>query len=106
MAAGVLSRAGYFMGDFLYDGDEGNPKGYFEDQEINQINDEILSQIVPKRPSGWLGDFFYRNRIPHMQRWLARVPITTHMHLSVSLKERIEKASSRQPFCYKDPRFC
>jgi hypothetical protein len=71
MAAGVLGKAGYFMGERLFLADEGNPKGYFEDEEVNAINEELLAQVVPARPSGIIGDFFFRSRPIHLQRWLA-----------------------------------
>ena len=36
MAAGILARAGYFMGAELWPADIGNPKGYFEDPRGQQ----------------------------------------------------------------------
>src|ERR1700677_4686273 len=50
MAAGILARAGYFMGDELWPTDVGNPKGQFEDREVNQINDELIASVSPKAP--------------------------------------------------------
>lgn len=106
MAAGVLAEAGYFMGEKLYPGDEGNPRGYFEDQEINAINEELLAQVVPPRPSGIIGNLFFRSRTVYWQRWLARVPIGTPISCPPHLAERIRALTVREPFCFKDPRFC
>jgi hypothetical protein len=106
MVAGALADSGYFMGKRLYPGDEGNPKGYFEDWEVNEINEQLLAQVVPARPSGLLGSLFFRSRIPHMQRWLARVPVGTSLPCSSDLEERIRSMTAREPFCFKDPRFC
>ena len=35
MIAGILHKAGYFMGDNLYPPRSANPKGFFENWEIN-----------------------------------------------------------------------
>jgi hypothetical protein len=53
MLAGILSQAGYFMGESLVLGAEGSPKGYFTDLEVNSINDDILSSLVPEKAYGW-----------------------------------------------------
>ncbi len=50
MVAGSLSQSGYFMGDNQFGSKQGNPKGLFEDEEIDGINEALLSQVVPKRP--------------------------------------------------------
>ena len=49
MAAGILARAGYFMGAELWPADIGNPKGYFEDREVNKINDELIAPAPRRR---------------------------------------------------------
>jgi hypothetical protein len=95
MLAGTLSRSGYYMGEHLIPADQANPKGYFEDDEINAINEELLAPITPAltRPAyGW--------------RWLAEVPVGTPILSSPSLTERIAVQAARSPFCFKDPRFC
>ena len=95
MLAGTLSQSGYHMGEHLIPADRANPKGYFEDDEINAINEELLTPITPAltRPAyGW--------------RWLATVPLGTPIPSSPSLSERIAVQAARSPFCFKDPRFC
>jgi hypothetical protein len=37
MATGLFSQAGYFMGDNLYKPTVANPKGFFENEDINSI---------------------------------------------------------------------
>lgn len=106
MAAGILSKSGYFMGEKLCLADIGNPKGYFEDMEINGINEDLLSQVVPKRPHGILGNVFFSSRPVHWQRWIARVPVGTSIPCSNNLAERIKTIVAHDPFCFKDPRFC
>ena len=106
MASGVLSQCGYFMGNNLYSPDIANPKGYFEDQEINGINEDLLSKVVPKRPSGIIGSFFFRKRTAYWQHWLAKVPLYVSISSTHHLTERIKKVTQNEPFCFKDPRFC
>jgi hypothetical protein len=105
MAAGTLAKAGYFMGDRLYPPRHSNPKGFFEDPEINGINEELIARVIPKRPR-ILGKWFFRDRPVYGQRWLARVPLDTKIEPSPKIIERIKRATEREPFCFKDPRFC
>lgn len=101
---GLLSKAGYYMGDDLYPPRDSNPKGFFECAEINNINEDILSLILPKRPK--IFGFELSKSVPgNGQRWLARVPITESFKTNESINKRIEKAVNTNPFCYKDPRF-
>jgi hypothetical protein len=48
MAAGCLAKAGYFMGEQLLPPRSANPKGLFEDEEINDINEQILAAYCPE----------------------------------------------------------
>src|SRR5438105_10232021 len=95
MLAGMLRGAAYYMGAHLIPADDGNPKGYFEDDEINAINEALLAPVTPRflRPSyGW--------------RWLAQVPVGTPLTCPADIAERIEAQTRRVPFAFKDPRFC
>jgi len=92
------------MGNNLYAAEIGNPKGFFEDAEVNGINEDILAEVVPKRPP-FIGKFFYKDRPEKWQRWLARVSLETKMHSSDSINKRIEELVKKEPFCFKDPRF-
>jgi hypothetical protein len=95
MLAGILSQSGYHMGEHLIPADESNPKGYFEDDEINAINEELLAPTTPvhtQPANGW--------------RWLAAVPVGTRIDCPPDLATRIAAQTARSPFCFKDPRFC
>ena len=105
MVAGVVRKSGYFMGQRLNPGNETNPKGQFEDPEINRINEELLSQVTPSRPPGVIGKLFFRTRPVLGQRWLARLPLEASIPSPSYLKKRIEVLTKREPFCFKDPRF-
>jgi hypothetical protein len=105
LAAGVVANAGYFMGDQLYPPDAGNPRGYFEDPQVNAINEDLLAEVLPPRPSGLLGSLFFRSRPSEGQRWLAQVPLDRTISCPASLEERIRALTGHRPFCLKDPRF-
>ncbi len=103
MVAGLLSGCGYFMGDDLYPARESNPKGFFEAPEINGINEDLLATVVPGRPPalGWC----FRHRPRRGQRWLADVPVGTKFSPNAELESRISELATREPYCFKDPRF-
>ena len=95
MLAGTLRLAGYYMGEHLLPADASNPRGYFEDDEINAINEELLAPVTPHRcrpAAGW--------------RWLAAVPTGTAVPCTPEIAKRIQTQVSKSPFCFKDPRFC
>jgi hypothetical protein len=95
LLAGMLSAAGYFMGDYLVPADESNPRGYFEDDEVNAINEELLVPVTP--PLDWPA---------YGWRWLAAVPVGTPLSCPPDIAERMAALTARSPFCFKDPRFC
>jgi hypothetical protein len=106
LAAGTLARAGYFMGDALWPENEGNPKGQFEDQEVNGINEDLLGEIVPLPSDGWLRKLRLRTHpMREGQRWLAALPLRATIPCPPYLATRIEVVTARTPFCFKDPRF-
>ncbi|MEW6747494.1 MAG: hypothetical protein AB1486_32585 [Planctomycetota bacterium] len=116
MLGGILHEAGYFMGENLYPSRESNPKGFFENPEVNGINEEILKAYdglatpyvkgsLRRTLSGLLG-LNHRANPKQFQRWLAAIPpeITVTCD-DPSVHERIRHAVERKPFAYKDPRF-
>jgi hypothetical protein len=114
MVAGTLAHAGYFMGENLHPARNANPKGFFEDVDVNAINEAILAEIVPGPPSypgptwlrRWLRRIFHPGQPGHGQRWLARIPPGNHIPAPPGIEARIRRLTERQPFCFKDPRFC
>ena len=94
MAAGVLARAGYFMGNTFHPPRDSNPKGFFEGPEINGINEELLSQVTASSENLQKG-----------QRWLAKLPPGTPIPSSAAINACITWMVGKEPFCYKDPRF-
>jgi hypothetical protein len=116
MVAGTLSQAGYFMGEKFWETRDANPKGFFEDVEINKINEDILEPLIPKRlhiPEIKIRRLnlhipervFFRHNPGNWHRWLACVPLSTEIPSSPTLVERIQKITQHEPYCLKDPRF-
>lgn len=104
MLAGTLAGAGYFVGERLASPRHSNPKGFFEDAEINAINEELLAAVLPARPPVF-GRWLFRDRPREGQRWLARLPLGVEVSAGPELAARVRAAVAREPFCYKDPRF-
>lgn len=105
MVAGTLSGAGYFMGGRLMSPTSINPKGYYESRNVEQVNEDLLSRVVPARPRAILGNFF-KNRPTRNQRWLARVPVGKEIPCPSDIATKIESLTQYPPYCFKDPRFC
>jgi Sulfotransferase family len=107
MVAGLLARSGYYMGGKL-DAYRGvtNPKGFFEDPDINAINEQILQPIVPRRPREPIGRVFFPRRGVAWSHWLTPVaPEVEVPRPPPALVEWIRTYTDTRPFCFKDPRF-
>jgi hypothetical protein len=111
LTAGLLANSGYFMGDALYKViNSGNPKGQFEDPEINGINEDILGPPLREYRRRPINKLFRRQlrrdvKVNYFQRWLAAIPPSVRIEASPQLINRIKAITARQPFCFKDPRF-
>ena len=105
--AGLFQGVGYFSGDNLWPGTVSNPLGYFEDAEIDAINEDLLGKVMPWRPRGVLGVGLpvLRDRPRWSQRWLATLPEAIDIPSSRKLDRRISRQTSCQPYLFKDPRF-
>jgi len=69
MMGGIMHDSGYFMGDNLYPTRDSNPKGFFENDEINGINEDILSNYAS------IG-----NKPHYGQRWLSSIPVNIEIN--------------------------
>lgn len=106
MLTGILNNAGYFTGErsnYLKT-NKSNPKGFFEDYEVNTINEDILNENLITIPEK-IRKTFFPSRTFYRARWLARLPINQTIKSTEQIKRRIEAVVNNQPFCYKDPRF-
>jgi|APSaa5957512622_1039677.scaffolds.fasta_scaffold86689_2 hypothetical protein len=104
LVAGCLAKAGYFMGDnYIPAEKDRNLYGFFEDEEINKINEDILFRSYPKK-SPFNGEWIFSDYV-HSWRWLARLPLNAKIFSSKEIKERIKNIVREKNFCYKDTRF-
>jgi len=105
LAAGLFRRQPIFMGDNLLKSSEANPHGYFEDREVNAINEALIAPLVPTHQGAHSGD--YCQDIPgDSQRWLARLPLSKSITTNEAISTRIRSLYNRGNSCFKDPRFC
>ena len=105
MLAGMLHGAGYYMGEELLPPTSSNPKGYFEDRAVNNLNEDLLLQLVPAKPLGPRGRLYPR-RLAYGHRWLAALDAKATVRATPELQTRMLGLVGRRPFCFKDPRFC
>jgi len=105
MVAGLLAGAGYHMGDQLLPATASNPRGYFEDRAVNALNEDLLGQVLPRRPEGALGRL-YPHRLHYGHRWLARIDVGVTLSSTFEIEGTMRTLTTRRPFCLKDPRFC
>lgn len=114
MLCGMLRESAYYFGDNYIAARAANPKGFFEDSEVNRINDEIIAESIAglmrsrcaehlpwrvKRRFGLLP-------LPSGTHWVARLPVGAKLRPKEGIAERILERVAHRPFCYKDPRFC
>ena len=111
LLAGSLARAGYHVGHQLVAASEANPTGFFEDREVNDLNEMLLAQVTPARPPGAPppeedDDTLWGPSTLWGWRWLAPVPLGTEIARPDVLDDRMGSALAVRPFALKDPRFC
>jgi len=105
LVTGLFRRSGLHMGDSAYLPRQANPHGFFEDREVNSINEALLARCLPQRvESGACG---HGHDVPgEGQRWLARLPAEITPPGTAELNDRISAIFAKGPTCLKDPRFC
>ena len=104
LLAGLFRHSGLFMGDAAYRSRAANPHGFFEDREVNAINEALLAPLLP--PPAAADAAIGRDALTEGQRWLARLPLASRPQATPELQQRIEALYARGPSCFKDPRFC
>jgi len=107
MVAGLFAQSGYFMGSRLMPSRVANPRGFFEDLDVNGINEQLLASVTSRPPRGPLKLLpVMRRRPAYSQRWLAAVPLDRSCKVTPELTARISSLVAQSPYCFKDPRFC
>jgi hypothetical protein len=98
---GGFAESGLNVGAQSYPPDESNPKGYFEDERINEVNEELLAAAMPS-------SFEYAGlpqRPSNGQRWLLALEHEFTPSMDSFLQAEMEMLTEQKPFLYKDPRF-
>lgn len=106
LTAGLLARGGYFTGERHWPSRSANPKGFFEDVEVNAINEYLLSRAFPARPRNrWKRLIVPWRRFPSYSRWLVPFKPGHSLRCDAHIEQRMSRLLQNQPFCHKDPRF-
>ncbi|MFA5856467.1 MAG: hypothetical protein WC867_03850 [Candidatus Pacearchaeota archaeon] len=104
LTAGLFNKSGYYFGDNYISSSYSNPKGFYEDSEVNDINEKILFCTKPKKSpflGEWVNEYDKKG-----SRWLVRLFPYSKLFSDELIENRIKKIVSNEPFCFKDPRFC
>jgi hypothetical protein len=109
LLAGMLAPAGYYMGRTPIPPREGiNEKGFFEDREVQEINEELLAPLFDS-DSRRLNPLRKRRRsrsiLPRNLRWAAVLSPDATVKSTPAIDAEIQAQVSNRPFCFKDPRF-
>ena len=91
---------------------DANPMGFYEDWEINAINDQILAAGVKARTMAsprWHGHSSPKDtnidQPGGAQHWLLRWPLDQGLCATASQQRDMARLMRPAPFCFKDPRF-
>lgn len=101
---GMFASANVFVGEKLFAPNEANPKGFFENNEINDLNEEILATTL----LAGLGSDAARSILGHFspgQLWLTGCASELPTRWTGTQVERIRRLTAHRPFAFKDPRF-
>ena len=102
--AGMVDEGTHFHGDNLYPATESNPKGFFENFDINDLNEELLLRSATAHMGAEAVSRVY-GEYRRGQYWLARWPEAMPVVQAPDLQARIRALVQRRPLCFKDPRF-
>lgn len=105
MLTGMLASSGFHLGDdFEYlNKNKANPKGFFEDYEVNTVNEDILKATLVNLPE-FLRQLFLPSSTFYRARWLARLSKKKSIKTTLQINDRVRYLVHKDNFCYKDPR--
>lgn len=106
MVAATFASAGVWMGDRLIPPNIANPKGFYEDSDINLLNDHFIVRALGGATLHRLLSLF-RHPVHNDRRgfWLAAPRVSFPIRPDAEEQRSIRSIVSNQPFCLKDPRF-
>jgi hypothetical protein len=104
MLAGAFRLTPAYLGARLYPARPANPRGFFEDADINDINEAIIANALAEL-AGEADAEEIKDALPRGQLWLASLPGMIPPTRDRELQKRIVVQTAQEPFCFKDPRF-
>jgi hypothetical protein len=107
MVAATFRSSGAFMGDQLLVATPSNPHGYYEDREINLLNNALIRRLLGRPFLGWrirCRVFPTVHTVPSAF-FLASPRRLRQIQPTKDEVSRMRSFTQREPFCYKDPRF-
>ena len=102
--AGMFGPETHCHGDDLYEPSPSNPKGFFENRQVNDLNESIMMMSAVAHVGADATRALLQGFTPG-QLWLARFPDAMPARWNADQSRDIAQAISRAPFCLKDPRF-
>lgn len=105
MVTALFRNSGYYFGESLLTPDGSNPFGYYEDEILNSINDEIIDRMVFLRTASRIPGLLHPAHRHDFSHWLSAPLFLIPRKPSAELESKMRRYMDRTPFCYKDPRF-
>lgn len=105
MIAGLFRDAGYFMGEKLIPADESNPRGYYQSERVVFINERLLEAVDHSAARKVARRVVGESTVPAATRWLLALEPDREIESTPGLRRRMRDVLSREPHCFKDPRF-
>jgi hypothetical protein len=107
MVTALFRHSGAFFGDRLIPPSPANPYGYYEDFEINDLNAAVIQLLLAQV---WQTERLVRGDHPIHRHfpalWLAAPWHIPPVSIPPTVRDAMLGKFRRQPFCFKDPRFC
>jgi hypothetical protein len=106
MVAGLFRNSPAHMGNRSYEATESNPRGYFEDREVNEVNDLLIASSWQWRATRLVGRRLAPPAHLDPRAYFVAAPRWVWPNRpSGPLLARMRRLLDQRPFCYKDPRF-
>lgn len=93
LLSGLIAQAGIELGAHLMDAAPDNPRGFFENQRVVDLNEQVLNQLGLGW-SAWQPLPVEWTQLPEMERWRSDIQALISSEFESDL------------FCIKDPRMC
>lgn len=105
LVAGLFRDAGYYMGAKLLPADESNPRGYYQSERVVFINERLLQAVDHPAQQKVVRRVMGESTVPAATRWLLALETGRDVQSTPELRRRMRAVLSREPYCFKDPRF-